>query len=103
MNIELTSPGRGATIGIHPAPGGRLASIVVEGLELVVTSGDRTADWGCYVMAPFAGRIRDGRFTYKGTEHQLPRNMGQHAIHGTVFERPWKVEGTEPDRAVLSC
>ena len=42
-------------------------------------------------MVPFAGRIRDGRFTFAGRVHQLPRNLPPHAIHGTVFDRPWRV------------
>jgi aldose 1-epimerase len=94
---------RSAEVVLDPLLGGRVASMVVDGLELLVTAGHDPMLWGCYVMAPFAGRIRDGRFTFKGTEHQLPRNMGPHAIHGTVWQRPWKVEGVERDRALLSC
>lgn len=101
MTLVLSSAG--ATVTIDPDLGGRLASLVVDGMELLVTAGDRPIDWGCYVMAPYAGRVRNGRFTFNGTEHQLPRTMGPHAIHGTVHDRPWKVEGTDSDRAVLSC
>jgi aldose 1-epimerase len=92
-----------ATVTIDPFAGGRIASIIVEGLELLVTAADRSTEWGCFVMAPFAGRVRNGRFTFKGEEHQLPRNMAPHAIHGTVFERPWHVEDTDKSRALLSC
>jgi aldose 1-epimerase len=99
--ITIGSPA--ASVTIDPDAGGRIASFVVEGLELLVTAADRSTDWGCFVMAPFAGRIRNGRFTYRGTEHQLPRNLAPHAIHGTVFERPWKVEDQAADRALLSC
>jgi aldose 1-epimerase len=101
MSVSLFSPT--ATVTIDLERGGRIGSLEIEGLELLVTAGDRSLDWGCYVMAPFAGRIRNGRFTFKGDEHQLPRNLGAHAIHGTVFDRPWKLEGQEKDRAVLSC
>lgn len=92
-----------ATVTIDPEVGGRVASIVVEGLELLVTTGDRTTEWGCYVMAPFAGRVRNGRFRFNGTEYQLPRNLAPHAIHGTVYDRPWRVERTDRNRALLSC
>lgn len=101
MTVELASST--ATVTIDPDRGGRIASFAVEGMELLVTAGDRPMDWGCYVMAPFAGRIRNGRFSFKGEEHQLPRNMAPHAIHGTVFDRPWTVEVSERGRAVLSC
>lgn len=42
--------------------------------------------WGCFPMAPYAGRIRHGRFQ----GHQLPVNLPPHAIHGTVFTRRWR-------------
>lgn len=99
--IELTSAS--ATVTIDPSAGGRVASLVVEGLELLVTAADRPMDWGCYVMAPYAGRVRNGRFTFKGVEHHLPRNLAPHAIHGTVFDRMWKVEDAGTASALLSC
>jgi aldose 1-epimerase len=80
-----------ARLTISPSDGGRMTSLVVDGHELLVTEGYGPIRWGCYPMAPWAGRIRDGRFTFRGRDVQLPRNMPPHAIHGTVFERPWAV------------
>ena len=99
--ITLSTPT--ASVHIDPVAGGRLTSMVVEDLELLVGGADSAMDWGCYVMAPFAGRVRNGRFAFKGREHQLPRNLGPHAIHGTVFARPWTVVEAEPRRALLTC
>ena len=48
--------------------------------------------WGSYPMAPFAGRIRHGRFAFRGTEHRLPLGMPPHAIHGVAWDRPWRVD-----------
>jgi aldose 1-epimerase len=76
--------------------GGRISSLVVGGDELIVTEGYGPIRWGCYPMVPFPGRIRDGRFTFRGREVQLPINLPPHAIHGTVFERAWTMAG--PDR-----
>jgi aldose 1-epimerase len=49
-------------------------------------------------MAPWAGRIRGGRFSFSGLDHQLPINHHDgdgagraHAIHGLAFGRPWSV------------
>lgn len=73
--------------------GGRLASLVVDGVSLLV---DRQADpleWGCYLMAPYAGRVRHGRFGFEGREYVLPRNRPPHAQHGTVHDRPWEAVG----------
>jgi galactose mutarotase-like enzyme len=44
-------------------------------------------------MAPWAGRVRRGRFRFAGQEYRLARNMPPHAIHGTTFTRAWNDEG----------
>ena len=69
--------------------GGRLSSLQVLGAELLITEGEDPLLWGCYPMAPWAGRVRDGRFTSDGHEYQLPLRMPPHAIHGTVLDRAW--------------
>lgn len=91
-----------AVLRIDPIGGGRMASLVVHGNELLVTEGFGPIEWGCYPMAPFAGRIRDGRFAFRGRSYELERNMPPNAIHGTVFERAWDVATREPDRATLT-
>ena len=105
--IELTAGD--ARVVVDPACGGRLRSLMVDGLELLGEErragkeGEESADpmtWGCFPMAPWAGRVRRGRFTFEGVEHQLPINMPPHAIHGTVFDRPWPTSlkiGLGPD------
>ncbi len=78
---------------VAPGLGGRLASLVVRGSELLVTEAPDPIMWGSFPMVPFAGRIRNGRFAFAGRDYQLQRNAGPHAIHGTVFERAWSVNG----------
>lgn len=87
---------------VDPSQGGRLASLSIGGREVLLTEGWSPIDWGCYPMAPFAGRIRDGRFAFRGRNVQLPRNRPPHAIHGTVFERPWDVASQVDDHLVLT-
>lgn len=73
--------------------GCRLASLRVLGHELLVTEPieqPAALTWGAFPMAPWAGRTRRGRFTFRGVEHTLPVNLGEHAVHGTVFDRPWE-------------
>lgn len=50
---------------------------------------------GCFVMAPFANRIADGRFTWRGRDRQLPLNSPDEgmASHGFVRDHPWRVAG----------
>ncbi len=79
-------------VAIDLEAGGRLASWNVYGLELLEqrNEGNHPFGWGSYVMAPFAGRIRGGRFSWEGEDYELPLNFfGQHAIHGTTTDTPW--------------
>jgi aldose 1-epimerase len=80
-----------ASIRVVPELGGRLASLVVHGRELLLQGDATTAamTWGSFPMVPWAGRIRRGRFDFDGETHTLVANLGLHAIHGTGFERSW--------------
>ncbi|HVM08412.1 MAG TPA: hypothetical protein VM345_08125 [Acidimicrobiales bacterium] len=87
--VELAASG--ATVVLRPELGGRVASITVDGLELLVTDADRPIDWGLFPMAPFAGRIRHGRLDWIGRSVQLPLTLPPHAIHGTLLTREWRL------------
>ena len=81
---------------VCPDDGGRLGSVTVDGRELLVTDDPAgPVYWGAYPMAPWAGRIRRGAFTFAGAEHHLPITMPPHAIHGVVYDRPWTVTGPD--------
>lgn len=80
-------------IRIEPSCGGRVASLVISGLELLVGEAPDPLAWGCYPMVPWAGRVRDGQFTWRDVPVKLPVRMPPHAIHGTVFDRPWRRAG----------
>ena len=66
---------------VDPTNGGRIASLVIGGHELLITEGHGPIWWGCYPMAPFAGRIRAGRFRFRGRTYELPLTMPPNAIH----------------------
>lgn len=87
--LRLAAPGVEAIVDL--VAGGRIASFVVDGRELLLTEGPSPMGWGSFAMAPYAGRIRDGRFEFGGRQYDLPLLMPPHAIHGTVLERPWRV------------
>lgn len=88
---------------IAPELGGRLAQLTVDGTPLLVghSPGVEATGWGCYPMVPWAGRIRCGRFTFDGVDHQLPINFGDHAIHGVGFTSSWEIEARSDDRLTL--
>ncbi len=88
------------SVDIDPINGGRISSLRVDDDELLWTDADlhpteRAAiAWGMYPMAPFAGRIRTGRFTWRDQQQQLRINLAPHSIHGTVFDRAWHLDRT---------
>ncbi len=82
-----------ARVTIDPSVGGRIASLEVAGLQLLVSRREDPLQWGCYAMVPWAGRVRDGVFHFGGVTHQLPLTLPPHAIHGTTFDRPWTYQG----------
>ena len=90
-----------ATLTVDPSAGGRIASLVLRGREILVTDGASPLWWGCYPMVPFAGRIRDGRFLFRGRAYKVPLTMPPNAIHGTVFDRAWQVTFRGEDRVEL--
>ncbi len=79
----------GAVRAAMATDGGRLTSLEVDGLELLVGPGTDPLLGGSYPMVPWAGRVRHGRFTFDGHDHQLPVVVPPHAIHGTGFLQPW--------------
>lgn len=95
---------------VDRARGARLTSLVVHGHELLVqpAPGSRAQPRdpllsGCYVMAPFAGRTRGGRFGWGGHLHELEINHAGHAMHGTVFDRRWFLELADVGYLRLRC
>jgi aldose 1-epimerase len=80
-----------ATLLISPQDGGRISSLTIGGRELIARVDDGPIWWGSYPMAPYAGRVRDGRFTFGGETWTLPLDMPPHAIHGVVYNRPWTI------------
>lgn len=85
--LHLAAPGARAVVDL--VHGGRLASLVIDGRELLVTEGVGRMAWGSFPMAPFAGRVRDGGFSFRGRRHRLPLALPPHAIHGTVMDQSW--------------
>lgn len=87
MRFESTN----ASATFSLSRGGRLASLMVHGHELLLTAGDDEAfGWGSFPMVPYAGRVAAGRFLLDGVEHFLPITMEPNAIHGTAWTRAWQ-------------
>ena len=62
------------------------------------------AYFGCTV-GRYANRIREGRFTLDGVEHNVTRNHGRHHLHGGLrgFDKVlWRVEEADESSVALS-
>lgn len=99
--ITLTSKNIRCTI--DPQFGGRISSLMSFGRELLVTQNGETnpQKWGSYPMVPYAGRVRNGKFKFESTNHQLEINMAPHAIHGTVLDRSFNVIESSPTSVTM--
>lgn len=91
MNDSLLLGDADCRVRVDAARGGRIASLCVYGEELLLSAGDDPLAWGSYPLAPWAGRLREGRFRFEGREYRMPCDSGAHAIHGTVFRRGWQI------------
>lgn len=101
--IELQAGEARATIDTDR--GGRLASLRIGDRELLVgppDDDDRSIHWGCFLMAPWPGRLADGRLRFRGRTHRLRRTHGRHAIHGLVWAAPWSIEAAGTRAATLA-
>jgi len=103
FHVELSAgPNR---VVLDPRRGGRLASWTMGGEELLVgppDDADASIHWGWFVMAPWPGRLANGRFEWQGRTLQLGRTHGRHAIHGLTWNRPWSVEEASRESATLT-
>lgn len=81
---------------VDPLCGARLISLSIDGHELL-------AEHGSFPMVPWAGRIRDGRFTVDGVTHRLPLSKDGNAIHGLGRDVEWELAGADTFRRVLGA
>jgi aldose 1-epimerase len=88
--IEIAQNSLVATI--DSSAGGRVASLEVDGREMLVNAARNPYNWGLYPMVPYAGRVRDAMFMFNGTTHHLPAVTDGHALHGTVMHLDWLVQ-----------
>jgi aldose 1-epimerase len=107
VSDRMTIGGDAMSTLVDPTRGGRLAELTVDGTDVLVghaSAPDSTAPtrWGCYPMVPWAGRIRRGRFEFRGSAYELPINFGHHAIHGVGVDAEWNVVDRGPDGVELS-
>lgn len=93
MTAQMRLSAGDVTATFDPADGGRLTSFTIGDREILVQSGRDIFHWGSFVIAPWVGRLRDGKLSSGEAEYDFPLNSGPHAVHGTVTSKPWTVTG----------
>ncbi len=99
--LSLSSPNGRVHVAVDDECGARLASLRIDGFDVLVSDGDDALSWGCYPMVPYAGRVRDAVVHMHDTAHPLPAIAPPHALHGIVLATPWTVLEHTNTRAVL--
>jgi len=94
-------------LAVDTAAGGRIQSLVLSGRERILSDPaagvEPSLAWGCYLMAPFVGRLSSGAVAWDGRTCRLPLNLGRHAIHGAVFDRAWDVVARTATSVTMAC
>lgn len=85
-------------VEVDGSAGARVRSLRSRDEELLVTAGRLPFGNHSFVMAPYAGRVRDAVARWDGRELALPRTWPPHAIHGLVHDRPWERTEVPEDR-----
>lgn len=90
-----------------PARGGSILSFTWRGEPVMrEAEGPDILDVGCFVMVPFANRIKDGRFVWRGRPRTIPPNFAgrdpQNPIHGYGWQAEWQVVETAAERLRFS-
>jgi aldose 1-epimerase len=94
-------------LALRPKIGGAVSWFAWNGVDVfrrAPTDAGSVLDMGMFPLAPYANRIKHGRFSFDGRDVQLALNHGDHphALHGHAWQRPWQVAEADAHRAVLS-
>ena len=102
------------TVGIAPECGGALTRFDVQVGDALVDvlrpaqdrNDHRICALGssCFPLIPYAGRLREGRFRFAGTEYQFPLNAApeRHSSHGDGWTRPWDLTHLDRRTAIMT-
>lgn len=88
--VEISSGDSRAVIMLK---GAYVRSITLNGTDLLKESHDgKDTHGGMAMLLPFANRVRDARFVWDKRTYQLPKNNGEHSIHGLTRDVDWIVK-----------
>lgn len=75
--------------------GAYISTLKIGSTEIFKKSNDgRQTHGGCAVLSPFANRVRNATYTFEGKQYVLPKNAGEHSIHGLLKDLIWNIESS---------
>lgn len=95
--VTITSPDGRTKASVEPGSGGRLVSLVIDGVEVIATCQQPfDADYfrGSFPMAPWCGLLTDGIVHFDGAEHRVTGQSapeGPKQYHGALHSWPFEV------------
>jgi aldose 1-epimerase len=82
--------------------GAYIKSINLSGAGILMETPDgEQTHGGAAMLIPFANRVRNAEYNWEGKEYHLPKNNGDHSIHGLTRDLDWTVL-TEATKSILS-
>ncbi|MGA7674219.1 MAG: aldose 1-epimerase [Rhizomicrobium sp.] len=97
----------GMELDVAPEIGGSVTRLAFEGTDVL-----RPAPKGAFVqcnactfaLVPYANRIENGVFHFRGREIRLSRNFGDHphSLHGHGWQTAWRVASLSRDQVTLA-
>jgi len=83
----------------HPA-GGKID--LMRPMSVAADGPDDIEAASAFPLTPFSNRVRDGKFSFRGSDIAMPRNTaGPHVEHGHGWQRPWHVVRANATQATL--
>ncbi|MEM0135014.1 MAG: aldose 1-epimerase [Thermoplasmatales archaeon] len=72
--------------------GAYISSLRLSDNEILMKSEDgNQTHGGCASLIPFANRVRDASYSWRGRKYSLPRNDGNNSIHGFTKDLNWDI------------
>ncbi len=97
-SVSLTSANASAVV---ECVGGRLASLVIGGHELLVTEGAKPTRWGSFPMVPWCGRLDHGTLEFEAETYHFPITSPPHANHGVSHTQVWDLLSSDSSVASI--
>lgn len=97
----------GDSFSVIPSNGAVISNLTLQNetvIKFPLNGEDPQKGYPSALLFPFPNRVRDGKYTFQGTEYQLDRNETgrSHAIHGFVNDVPFEVTSQRKNGITLT-